>query len=216
MVARDILLADLTGARYHVAHLSTQRAAAMVAYAKQRGLSVTCEICPHHFAISDNCIKPYDANYKMKPPLRGSDDVAALLDAIGAGTVDALATDHAPHAGSEKMQEFERCPFGILGLETAVALTLDKLVRPGRISMRRMIELYTTGPSGILGLGLGTLSRGAPANITVFSETCEWTYDVNRSPSRSRNSPFDGEQFRGGAMATIVDGRIVWQRDRNN
>ncbi len=213
MVARDILLAELTGCRYHVAHLSAKRSLAMVAYARSKGLPVTCEVTPHHFAVADTQIKPYDANYKMKPPLRGEDDVAAMLDGIADGTVDALATDHAPHPGDEKMQEFEKCPFGILGLETAIGLTLDRLVHPGRINVTRMIELYTTGPARILGLELGTLSPGRPGDITVFSETAEWVYDVNRSPSKSRNSPFDGVEFRGGPVATIVGGSIVWRKD---
>jgi dihydroorotase len=214
MVARDVLLAELTGARYHVAHLSTKRSVAMVAYAKSRGLAVTCEVTPHHFALTDAAMTPYDANYKMKPPLRGGEDVEAMLDGIEAGTVDALATDHAPHAGSEKMQEFEKCPFGILGLETAIGLTFEHLVHTGRITLNKMIELYTTGPSTVLRLGLGTLSAGAPADITVLDEKLQWTYDVNKSPSRSRNSPFDGRTFRGGPVATIVNGAFVWRRDR--
>ncbi len=213
MVARDILIAELTGARYHVAHLSTKRSVAMVAYARSKGLAVTCEVCPHHFAISDTQIPPYDANYKMKPPLRGNEDVQALLDGIAEGTVDALATDHAPHAGDEKMQEFEKCPFGILGLETAIGLTFDRLVHPGRLSLRRMIELYTAGPEKILRLGLGSLSVGRPGDITIISESVEWEYDVNRSPSKSRNSPFHGTSFRGGPVATIVNGAIVWRRE---
>lgn len=213
MVARDILLAELTGARYHVAHLSTQRSVAMVAYARSKGLNVTCEVTPHHFAIADGQIRPYDANYKMKPPLRGNEDVEAMLSGIEDGTVDALATDHAPHAGDEKMQEFEKCPFGILGLETAVGLTFERLVHPGRISLRRMIELYTTGPATILSLPLGTLSLKAAGDITILSETLDWEYDVNRSFSKSRNSPFDGTKFRGGPVATIVAGKIVWQKE---
>lgn len=214
MVARDILLAEMTGARYHVAHLSTKHAVAMVAFAKSRGLSVTCEITPHHFALSDGDMLPYDANYKMKPPLRGRDDVQAALDGIAAGTVDALATDHAPHAGSEKMQEFEKCPFGILGLETAIGLTFDCLVHTGRISVARMVELYTMGPARVLGLDRGTLSAGRPADLTLIDEHLEWTYDVNRSSSKSRNSPFDGRLFRGGPTATVVNGAFVWRRSQ--
>jgi dihydroorotase len=212
MVARDILLAASTGARFHVAHLSTRTAAAMVAYAKQRGLPVTCEVTPHHFALADCDMLPYDSNYKMKPPLRAREDVGALLDAIASGVVDALATDHAPHAGSDKMQEFERCPFGILGLETALGLALEYLVRPGRISLRRMVELFTTGPAGILGLDRGALKPGAPGDVTLFDTETEWTYDVNKSLSKSRNSPFDGRTFRGGPLAAIVAGEIVWRR----
>ncbi|MBC7927013.1 MAG: dihydroorotase [Bryobacteraceae bacterium] len=213
MVARDILLAELTGARYHVAHLSTKRSLAMVAFARKQGLPVTCEVTPHHFALSDEETRPYDANYKMKPPLRGGDDVTAMLNGIADGTVDALATDHAPHAGDEKMQEFENCPFGILGLETAIGLTLQRLVHLGKISLRRMVELYTTGPARVLRLPLGTLGAGAAADITILSETADWTYDVNKSPSKSRNSPFDGIQFHGGPVATIVNGAVIWRKD---
>jgi dihydroorotase len=212
MVARDILLAELTGCRFHVAHLSTRHSVEMVAFAKARGLGITCEVTPHHFALSDTDMKPYDANYKMKPPLRCCPDVEAAIAGIASGAVDALATDHAPHAGSEKMQEFEKCPFGILGLETAIGVTLDRLVHPGRIDVKRMIELYTTGPARVLRLDRGTLAPGAAADITVLDLDSQWTYDVNRSFSKSRNSPFDGAQFRGGPVATIVNGAIVWRR----
>ena len=185
----------------------------MVSFAKARGLAVTCEVTPHHFAISDTDMLPYDANYKMKPPLRGCLDVEAVAEGVASGAVDALATDHAPHAGSEKMQEFEKCPFGILGFETAIGLTLDKLVHTGRISVTRMIELYTTGPDRILNLGRGRLMEGTAADITVLDPDLEWTYDVNRSFSKSRNSPFDGVTFHGGPVATLVNGTIVWRRD---
>lgn len=211
MVARDLLLAELTGARYHVAHLSTARAVAMVAFAKSKGLSVSCEVSPHHFALSDGNIKPYDSNYKMKPPLRSAADVDACVAGIAGGAVDALATDHAPHAGSEKMQEFEKCPFGILGLETAIGLTFERLVHPGLISLTRMIELYTTGPARILDLPHGTLAPGAQGDVTVIDPARKWTYDVNQSASKSRNSPFDGHAFTGGPVASIVRGRMVWQ-----
>ena len=213
MVARDLLLAEQTGARYHVAHLSTSRAAAMVAFAKIRGLKVTCEVTPHHFAITDKELGTYDSNYKMKPPLRSGDDREALIEALANGTVDAIATDHAPHPGSEKMQEFERCPFGITGLETAIALTLAELVHTERITVARMVELFTTGPAGVLSLDRGTLKPGAAGDVTIFDTTTEWRFDVQQSYSRSRNSPFHGRRFSGGAMATIVAGEIIWQRD---
>ena len=213
MVARDILLAQLTGVRYHVAHLSTKHAVAMVRYAKAQGLPITCEVCPHHFSISDTDVKAYDANYKMKPPLRSCCDVDAALDGIADGTVDALATDHAPHPGSEKMQEFEKCPFGILGLETALGLTFEKLVHPGKISLMKMIELYTTGPANVLRLNRGTLAVGSPGDVTILDPERRWTYDVNQSPSKSSNTPFHGTEFYGGAFATIVNGSIVWRHD---
>jgi len=213
MVARDLLLAQLTGARYHVAHASTRNAIAMVEFARSRGLPVTCEVTPHHFVLADSDMLPYDSNFKMKPPLRSTADLDAIIHGLASGTVSAIATDHAPHAGSEKMQEFERCPFGILGLETALALSLELLVYPDRLHLMRLVELFTTGPESIMRLGRGTLAAGAPGDVTIFSTNVVWTYDVNQSPSRSRNSPFDGRTFRGGAMATIVGGKIVWQRE---
>jgi dihydroorotase len=213
MVARDILLAKSTGARFHVAHISSRNSVAMVAHAKKLGLAVTCEATPHHFAITDTDVASYDSNYKMKPPLRSGCDVEAVIEGIVSGAVDAIATDHAPHPGSEKMQEFEKCPFGILGLETALGLSLERLVHTGRISLGNMVALFTTGPAHVLKLERGTLAVGAPADVTIFSTTFEWTYDVNQSFSKSRNSPFHGRTFRGGPMATIVAGKIVWRRD---
>jgi dihydroorotase len=211
MVARDILLAELTGVRYHVAHLSTKNSVAMVAFAKTRGLPVTAEATPHHFALSDAELTNYDSNFKMKPPLRCCRDVEAVIEGIVSGAIDAIATDHAPHPGSEKMQEFERCPFGIIGLETALGLSLETLVHTGKIPLMRMIALFTTGPDSILKLGRGKLAEGGDADITIFDLDTEWTYRADRSFSKSKNSPFDGRQFRGGPVATIVAGSIAWQ-----
>ena len=213
MVARDILLAEVTGAKYHVAHISTHHSVQMVAFAKTRGLPVTCEATPHHFALSDSDLQPYDSNYKMKPPLRASCDAQAVANGIASGTVDAIATDHAPHPGSEKMQEFERCPFGIIGLETAIGLTLRDLVHTERISLSRMVHLFSTGPARILNLKAGVLQPGAPADITIIDTERLWTFDVNKSHSKSRNSPFHMQQFRGGPVATIVNGSFVWRLD---
>jgi dihydroorotase len=212
MVARDLVLAELTGARFHVAHLSTAHSAGMVAFSKARGLEVSCEVTPHHFSLTDSELGAYDSNYKMKPPLRTQSDTDAIVDAIATGVVDAIATDHAPHAGSEKMQEFERCPFGIIGLETAIGLALEELVHPGKLPLARMVELFTTGPESVVRLGRGTLTPGAPADVTIFSTDQPWTYDVNQSASRSRNSPFDGRTFRGGPIATIVNAEFVWKK----
>jgi len=214
MVARDLLLAQLTGARYHVAHISTRNAVAMVGYARGRGLAVSCEATPHHFALTDGEMAAYDSNYKMKPPLRSGADRDAVIEGLAAGTVSAIATDHAPHPGSEKMQEFERCPFGIIGLETAIGLALEHLVAPGTLTLTRMVELFTTGPESVMRLGRGTLATGAPGDVTIFGTDMSWKYDVNQSPSRSRNSPFDGRTFRGGPMATVVGGKLVWRRDQ--
>jgi dihydroorotase len=211
MVARDILLAELTGARYHVAHISSRHSVEMVAFAKARGLAVTAEATPHHLALSAADMQPYDSNYKMKPPLRSTCDVAAVTEGVVSGAIDAIATDHAPHAGSEKMQEFESCPFGIIGLETALGIALEKLFHPGKIELSRLVELFTTGPARILGLGRGTLAAGAPADVTIFSLGREWTYDVNKSFSKSSNSPFHNRIFRGGPVATVVGGKIVWR-----
>ncbi len=213
MVARDILLAQATGARFHVAHISTRNAVGMVAHARQQGLPVTCEATPHHFSLSDSAMLPYDSNFKMKPPLRTACDMGAVADGIVSGVVDCIATDHAPHPGSEKMQEFEKCPFGVIGLETALGLALKHLVHTGKISLARLVALFTTGPACVLRLDRGTLALGAPGDVTVFSTEVEWTYDVNQSFSKSRNSPFDGHRFRGGPMATVVNGAVVWRRE---
>jgi dihydroorotase len=216
MVARDILLAELTGARFHVAHLSSRNSLEMVAYAKSRGLRVTCEVSPHHMALTDSDMRAYDSNYKMKPPLRSCCDAQALIEGIVSGVVDAIATDHAPHPGSEKMQEFEKCPFGIIGLETAMGVALEKLVHSGKIPLMRFVELFTSGPARILGLDRGRVFAGAPADLTIFDPDLEWTYDVNRSFSKSRNSPFDGKTFRGGPIATVVNGAFAWRRDKQS
>lgn len=211
MVARDIILAETTGARYHVAHISSKNSVEMVAFAKERGSPVTCEATPHHFTLTDEDMRPYDGNYKMKPPLRERSDMEAIRKGVENRTIDAVATDHAPHPGDEKMQEFERCPFGIIGLETAVGLALDRLYRPGNVSLPHLVRLFTQNPARILSLDRGTLHPGAPADITIFNLDHEWIYDVNRSPSKSRNTPFHGHKFRGGPMATIVAGQIVWR-----
>ncbi len=211
MVARDILLAEVTGVRYHVAHISSRIAVEMVAFAKSRGLKVTSEATPHHFVLADTDMLPYDSNYKMKPPLRERPDVDAVTQGLVNGTIDAIATDHAPHPGDEKMQEFERCPFGIIGLETALGLTLEQLYHSGLASLPHIVKLFTQNPAKILSLNGGTLKPGAAADVTIFHPDHEWTYDVAKSPSKSRNTPFDGRKFKGGPVATIVAGKIVWR-----
>ena len=214
MVARDILLAELTGVRYHVAHISARRSVAMVAFAKSKGLPVTAETTPHHFLLTDAELATYDSNYKMKPPLRTQADVDAVIEGVVSGAIDAIATDHAPHAGSEKMQEFESCPFGIIGLETAVGLAFECLVRPGHISMMRMIELFTSGPAGVLNMDRGTLAEGYMGDVTILNPELAWTYDVSKSMSKSRNSPFHGHAFQGAAVAAVVGGKIVHVRSK--
>jgi dihydroorotase len=214
MVARDIILAQVTGVRYHVAHISSQYAVSMVAHAQRLGLSVTAETTPHHFILADTDMRPYDSSFKMKPPLRESPDVEAVTEGLVNGTVEAIATDHAPHPGDEKMQEFERCPFGIIGLETALPLALQQLWHSKRMILPNLVKLFTSGPASILKLPeRGTLAIGSPADVTIFGLDHEWTYDVNRSPSKSRNTPFHGWKFKGGQIATIVGGEIVWRFD---
>ena len=211
MVARDLILAELTGARYHVAHISTRYAIAMVEHAKALGLPVTCEITPHHFTLSDEDLVTLDGNYKMKPPLRGCCDIDAAFDGIVSGVVDSIATDHAPHAPGLKAQTFERCPFGILGLETAIPLTLERLVHPGKITLSHMVSLFTTGAERTMRLGRGRLTPGLPGDLTIFDLHRPWTYDLSKSPSKSRNSPFHGRAFQGGPVATVIAGRVAWQ-----
>lgn len=210
MVARDILLAADTGARVHIAHISTANSIAMVRHAKGLGIPVTAEVTPHHFALTDEHIPGYDSSFKMKPPLRTSLDIQASLEGLSDGTIDCIATDHAPHTGHIKMQEFERCPFGVTGLETALGLSLKALYHSGRIDLPTLVRLFTNGACDCLGLDRGRLQPGGPADLTVFSTERTWTFNVKNTLSKSRNSPFDGEQFRGGPTATIVAGRVVW------
>jgi dihydroorotase len=208
-VARDVQLVDLTGARLHVAHLSAKASLEQVRWAKERGLQVTCEVTPHHFTLIDEDVQ-YDSRYKMNPPLAAGEDREALIAGLADGAVDAIATDHAPHEPALKDVEFDKAPFGILGFETAIALSLEQLVHTGRLSLMRMIELFTTGPARVLGIER-KLAAGQPADLTIFSTTHEWTYDVKQSPSKSRNSPFDARTFKGAPIATIVAGRIIYK-----
>jgi dihydroorotase len=208
---RDCTLAELTGARVHLAHVSTRGALEAVRRAKERGLQVTCEVTPHHWALSDESVEGYDTNTKMSPPLRSRDHVAALLEGLSDGTIDAIATDHAPHHADEKALEYDQAPFGITGLETAVGLALTGLVHEGTISLERLVELCSVNPARIFNLtDRGTLRRGAWGDVTILDPELQWTFDVKQSQSKSRNTPFDGYAMRGGAVATIVAGRVVY------
>ncbi len=209
-VARDVQLAELTGARLHIAHLSARGSLELVRDAKKRGLHVSCEVTPHHFTLIDEDVQ-YDSRYKMNPPLAAREDREALLAGLADGTVDAIATDHAPHEPALKDVEFDRAPFGILGFETALALALGQLVHSGRITLMRLVELFTTGPARVLGMER-KISAGENADLTIFSTDHQWTYNVKDSASKSRNSPFDGRSFKGAPMATVVAGRLVWKR----
>ena len=217
MVDRDIALAEMTGSAVHVAHLSTRQALRSVAAAKARGARVTCEVAPHHFTLTDERLAgpvEYDTNLKMNPPLRERADLEALLEGLGDGTVDAIATDHAPHQADEKHVEFDRAPFGIIGLETAVPLTLHHLFHTGRITMSRLVELLSSNPARILNVGGGSLTPGRPADITILAPDVTLTVDVSRSRSRSRNSPFHGWTLKGAVAATIVGGKTVYVNDQ--
>ncbi len=208
-VARDVQIAELTGARLHIAHLSAKASLDQVRYAKQNGLRVTCEITPHHFTLIDEDVT-YDSRYKMNPPLAARADREALWQGLADGTVDAIATDHAPHEPAIKDVEFDKSPFGILGFETAVGLALEQLVHTGKLPLMRMVELFTTGPARVLGKER-KLAVSEPADVTIFSLDRAWTYNVKASASKSRNSPFDGRTFKGGPVATIVAGKIVFK-----
>ena len=207
MVSRDLILAQMTHGKYHVAHLSTRRAVEMVREAKAHGLRVSAEVTPHHFTLTDAAVADYDTNAKMNPPLRSLDDVNALIEGIQDGTIDAIASDHAPHHINLKMLEFDRAPFGITGLETAVGLALTKLQLP----IGRLIGLLSLNPQKIMKITQWGLFEGSDADLTVLDLNRTWTFDVNESRSRSRNSPFNGWHLKGKAVATIVGGKVVYE-----
>jgi dihydroorotase len=207
---RDCVLAKLTGARVHLAHVSTIGTIEAVRRAKGAGLNVTCEVTPHHWTLTDEAVSEYDTNTKMNPPLRSEEHVAAILEAMKDGTIDAIATDHAPHHLDEKALEYDEAPFGITGLETAVGLAFD-LVQRGTLSLDRIVEMCATNPAKIFGLkDRGTLKAGAHADVSILDPQLEWVFDVSKSKSKSRNTPFDGRTMQGAAVATIVGGRLVY------
>ena len=210
---RDIILAEATDSHIHIAHVSTKGAVEAVRRAKAEGIKVTCEVTPHHFTLTDKAVEGYDTNTKMAPPLRSEEHLAAIIEGIKDGTIDAIATDHAPHHADEKALEYDRAPMGITGLETAIGLAFNELVHKGAIGLARLIEMCSTNPARIFKLaGRGTLAPGSIADVTIIDPDLEWTYTSAESRSKSRNSPFDGWQFRGAAVATIVGGRIVYRR----
>ena len=213
MVARDIELCALTGARYHVAHVSSADSVRLIRAAKLRGLPVTCEVTPHHLTLTDEACAGYDTSAKCNPPLRTGADVAALREALADGTIDAVATDHAPHSRVEKDVEFEQAAFGMIGLETAVPLMLE-LVRAGVLPASALFTRMSTTPAAIFGLPGGTLADGAPADVTVIDPDLDWTCDAGSLRSRSRNTPFSGRALRGKAALTVVGGRIAYSGER--
>lgn len=211
MIGRDIALTEFTGGRLHVMHVSTAGGVALIRAAKARGARVTAEACPHHFTLTDECLRGFDSNFKMSPPLRTADDVEAILAGLTDGTLDCIATDHAPHAREKKMLELDRAPMGILGLETAVGLSVTRLVNTGRIGWPRLIEAMSTLPARILGVNRGTLRPGAIADITLIDPALTWQVDVQKFASKSANSPFHGWTLTGRAVATIVAGRVKYR-----
>ena len=216
MALRDIALAELTGGRVHVAHMSARQTLDAVRWGKSRGARVTCEVTPHHFVLTDDMLGapiPYDTNVKMNPPLRSAADRDAMLQGLADGSVDVIATDHAPHHYDEKHVEFDRAPFGITGLETAVSLAFDRLVHAGVLPLPRLVELLSVNPARILGVPGGSLAEGAPADLTILAPDLAVTVSAARMRSKAKNTPFDGWRLRGGVAATIVGGRTVYVND---
>ncbi|HEX5424564.1 MAG TPA: dihydroorotase [Candidatus Acidoferrales bacterium] len=208
-VGRDVEVALLTGARLHIAHMSSAKSLEYVRAAKRAGLRVSCEVTPHHFTLTDEDVR-YDTRYKMNPPLASRADRDALIEGLADGSIDAIATDHAPHHAASKDVEFDRAPFGITGFETALALGLSELVHTKRLSLMRLVELFTTGPAGVLGVER-KIASGQPGDLTIFSIEREWTFRSSESASKSRNTPFDDRAFRGAPVATIVAGRFAYR-----
>jgi dihydroorotase len=208
-VARDVHVGELTHCRLHIAHLSARASLELVRAAKANGLPVTCEVTPHHLTLTDEDVQ-YDTRYKMNPPLASREDRESLIAGLADGTVDAIATDHAPHEPALKDVEFDKAPFGVTGFETALGLGLE-LVHGGKLSLMQLVELFTSGPARVLGMQR-RIAENEPADLTVFSTERKWTFRAEESASKSRNSPFDGRSFRGAPMATVVAGRVVYQR----
>ena len=211
IIARDILLAKETGVRLHLCHCSTKDGVKLVQLAKEAGIAVTAEVCPHHFAMTSDEIVADDANYKMNPPLRTKEDVEALKAGLAADIMDVIATDHAPHAAEEKERGIQKAPFGIVGLETAAALTFTELVKPGILSVMQMAEKMSYNPAKVLGLEKGIVQEGAAADLVVFDPECQWIVDPEEFLSKGKNTPFAGRTVTGKVLATIVDGEIAYE-----
>ncbi|NQU11588.1 dihydroorotase [bacterium] len=210
IVARNILIAELCDWHVHCQHVSTAGAVALIRAAKQRGVKISGEACPHHFTLTDEAVKNFDANFKMNPPLRSEHDRQALCAGLADGTIEIIASDHAPHCTYEKEVEFDVAPFGIIGLETELALAL-RLVHDNLLDLPQLLAKFTVNPARLLRLPKGTLATGADADITLIDPNREWVYSVEDSASKSRNSPFDDWKFRGKAVMTIVGGKIAWR-----
>lgn len=214
MTSRDIALAEATGGRIHIMHVSTAGSVDLIRRAKQRGIRVTTEVCPHHFTLTDECLRKFDANYKMSPPLRDQQHVDACIAGLVDGTIDVICTDHAPHSLEKKMRELDQAPFGIVGLETALALVITRLVEPGHLDWSTALAKMTINPARILGLDKGTLRLGAEADVTIIDPLVCWRVDPARFRSKSKNTPFADWELRGWAETVIVGGRIKFTRPR--
>jgi dihydroorotase len=211
MVARDIALAEATGGRLHVMHVSTLDSVEAIRRAKNRGVRVTAEVTPHHFTLTDECLRTFDSNFKMNPPLRSRDHLEACINGLRDGTIDVIASDHAPHAKEKKMQELDRAPFGIIGLETTLSLVITKLIKPGILTWSEAVAKMTVNPAKILGLNKGTLAIGADADVTIIDPNWEWVVDPSRFLSKARNTPFAGWKLEGRAADVIVSGTIKYR-----
>lgn len=211
MAIRDILLARRTGGHVHLCHMSTRGSVELIRWGKERGIRVTAEVCPHHLSLTEDAVDGYDTNAKMNPPLRTAGDVAALQEAVKDGTIDLVATDHAPHHYDEKEREFSDAPNGIVGLETALAVVATHLVVPGILSWGTLVDRMSCTPARVFGLGGGSLRRGSVADITVFDPAREWTVDPDQFLSKGRNSPYRGKRLTGRAVCTVVGGRVVYR-----
>ncbi len=210
MVARDLSLAEMTNGKLHIAHVSTAGTVELIRGARSRGGKVTCETAPHYFALTDECMKTFDTNYKVNPPLRSASDVEAIKEGLHDGTIDCIATDHAPHTIEEKDVEFDRAPFGIIGLETALSLGITELVGKGALTISQLVERMSCDPSGILGLDKGSLSPGKDADIVIVDLDGEWEVRPEEFESKSRNSPFIGRRLKGKVVATMHQGKIIY------
>lgn len=210
MIARDILIAEHEGKRVHIAHVSTRGGIDLIRNAKKRGVMVTCETAPHYFSLTDEAVMGFDTNAKMNPPLRGADDVEAVIEGLCDGTIDCIITDHAPHHIDEKNLEFEYAANGIVGLETSLSLGITYLVKTGRMTLGELLQKMTYNPSNVLNLGLGEIALGAIADLTIFDPDEIWTVDVNKFESKSKNSPYNGFTLSGKAHMTIVEGRVMY------
>ncbi|GBD37590.1 Dihydroorotase [bacterium HR36] len=210
MVARDLILAEQTGGRLHILHVSTAGSVELIRQAKRRGIQVSCEACVHHFSLTEEALRSFDSNFKMNPPLRTRRDVEAILEGLRDGTIDAIVTDHAPHAPEKKLRELDQAPFGVIGLETLLPICIQKLIEPGVLTWSELIAKLTVNPARILGIDRGTLKPGAIADITVIDPAVEWTIDPNQFRSKSRNCPFAGWRVRGRAHAVLVAGQLKY------